>query len=304
MSLHLVLGSASPARYQTLVNASLSPIRWPADTDEDSIYQALWPQQPPEIVVTTLARSKARAVAKQIFSAWHMLANGLSQNDNLQMLDLKQLAFLERLQPGDEILLLGADSMLLLDGNLQGKPHSTLRARAQIDQLAQKSPILYSGHCIQRWTLPATLTTGQEFSTDAWSALIFPADHFSFSDPLAPPIRLSKLSPTTPVSQYFWTGTIPTTLPSTTRPTDFSGAEALGCSSSTVHFGPISAAEADAYVATGEPLEVAGGFTIDGRGAAFIEGISGDYHNIVGISLPLLRILADQIGIFWPDLWK
>ena len=73
--------------------------------------------------------------------------------------------------------------------------------------------------------------------------------------------------------------------------------------STQVHFGDISDAEIDAYVATGEPLHVAGSFTVDGLGGPFIEGVTGDYHSVVGISLPLLRSMAAELGVFWPDLW-
>lgn len=79
--------------------------------------------------------------------------------------------------------------------------------------------------------------------------------------------------------------------------------EVTGSASTTVHFGSISEAEIQAYVATGEPLEVAGSFTIDGLGGPFIRGVTGDPHAVVGLSLPLLRDLATELGIFWPDLW-
>jgi septum formation protein len=78
-------------------------------------------------------------------------------------------------------------------------------------------------------------------------------------------------------------------------------AEATG--STTVHFAAVSDAEIDAYVATGEPLDVAGGFKIDGLGGAFVTGMEGDPHNVVGLSLPLLRRLLADLGVFWPDLW-
>lgn len=74
--------------------------------------------------------------------------------------------------------------------------------------------------------------------------------------------------------------------------------------STVVHFARLSDAEIDAYVATGEPLSVAGGFTVDGLGGPFVESIEGDYHSVVGLSLPLLRDLLAQLGVFWPDLWK
>ena len=74
--------------------------------------------------------------------------------------------------------------------------------------------------------------------------------------------------------------------------------------STVVHFGDLSDAEVDAYVATGEPLAVAGSFTIDGLGGPFVERIEGDHHNVVGISLPLLRRLLAELGVAWPDLWS
>ena len=72
----------------------------------------------------------------------------------------------------------------------------------------------------------------------------------------------------------------------------------------TVYFADISDAEIDAYVATGEPLHVAGAFTIDGIGGAFVARIEGDHHNVVGLSLPLLRDLVVDLGIAWPSLWR
>jgi len=72
----------------------------------------------------------------------------------------------------------------------------------------------------------------------------------------------------------------------------------------TVHFADVTDAEIDAYVATGEPLAVAGAFTVDGLGGAFVRGIEGDHHNVVGVSLPLLRELLAEVGVAWTALWK
>lgn len=71
-----------------------------------------------------------------------------------------------------------------------------------------------------------------------------------------------------------------------------------------VHFTELTEKEIEAYVATGEPLEVAGSFTIDGLGGPFIAGVTGDPHSVVGISLPLLRSIATELGVFWPSLWN
>ncbi|WP_402464339.1 Maf family protein [Isoptericola aurantiacus] len=88
------------------------------------------------------------------------------------------------------------------------------------------------------------------------------------------------------------------------RETDDGGTGAtLGATSSTtVRFADLDDAEIDAYVATGEPLQVAGAFTIDGLGGPYVEGIEGDPHGVVGVSLPLLRELLDQIDVPWRTL--
>jgi septum formation protein len=80
--------------------------------------------------------------------------------------------------------------------------------------------------------------------------------------------------------------------------------EFLETASTIVHFAQVTDAEIDAYVATGEPLHVAGAFTIDGLGGAFVSSIEGDHHNVVGLSLPLLRLLVGDLGIAWTDLWE
>jgi septum formation protein len=82
------------------------------------------------------------------------------------------------------------------------------------------------------------------------------------------------------------------------------GRQAAAVASTTVHFADLDDAEIAAYVATGEPLHVAGAFTVDGLGGAFVEGIEGDHHNVVGLSLPLLRRLLDDVGRRWTDLWS
>lgn len=70
-----------------------------------------------------------------------------------------------------------------------------------------------------------------------------------------------------------------------------------------VRFGTPSDAEVQAYVASGEPLRVAGAFTLDGRSAPFLDGIDGDAGNVVGLSLPLLRRLLAELGVEVTDLW-
>ena len=81
------------------------------------------------------------------------------------------------------------------------------------------------------------------------------------------------------------------------------GTVAAATASTTVQFANLTDEEIDAYVATGEPLQVAGAFTVDGLGGAFVTRIDGDHHNVVGVSLPLVRDLLAELGHSWTDLW-
>jgi septum formation protein len=79
---------------------------------------------------------------------------------------------------------------------------------------------------------------------------------------------------------------------------------AWGVAATTVRFGSPTEAEISAYVATGEPLVMAGAFTIEGLGGWFVDSIDGDHNNVIGISLPLLRRLLDNFGVTIPALWS
>lgn len=74
--------------------------------------------------------------------------------------------------------------------------------------------------------------------------------------------------------------------------------------STVVTFADLTDAEISAYAATGEPAKVAGAFTIDGYGGPFVTRIEGDPHNVVGISLPLVRQMLLDMGVEWPTLWE
>ncbi len=81
-----------------------------------------------------------------------------------------------------------------------------------------------------------------------------------------------------------------------------SGRSVTECVSTKVTMGDADDTEIADYIATGEPLAVAGGFTLDGRGAPFIESVVGDPGNVVGVSLPAVRRLATQLGYRWSTL--
>lgn len=77
------------------------------------------------------------------------------------------------------------------------------------------------------------------------------------------------------------------------------GTEATG-----IRFGTPTPAEVEAYLATGEPLQVAGSLTIDGYGGWFVDGVDGDHSSVIGISLPLTRRLLAEVGVAVTDLWR
>jgi septum formation protein len=82
------------------------------------------------------------------------------------------------------------------------------------------------------------------------------------------------------------------------------GRQQTAVAATTVRFGTPTDAEIAAYVATGEPLGMAGGFTIEGLGGWFVDSIDGDHNNVIGISVPLLRRLLLGLGVTVPDLWR
>jgi septum formation protein len=79
--------------------------------------------------------------------------------------------------------------------------------------------------------------------------------------------------------------------------------ESTQAAATLVQFADVSDAEIEAYVATGEPLLVAGAFTLDGIGGSFVESIGGDPSNVIGLSLPLLRRMLGEFDIAVTDLW-
>ncbi len=87
------------------------------------------------------------------------------------------------------------------------------------------------------------------------------------------------------------------------RSTGGTGTAVGELSSTTVRFADLDDAEIDAYVATGEPLQVAGGFTLDGLGGAYVDHVAGDPHAVVGVGLATVRRLAAVAGVRWSSLW-
>jgi septum formation protein len=210
--MQLYLASTSPARLMLLRQSGIEPVVVPSHVDEDAAVAAAETASGaplgPDETVALLARAKAESV-------WRDLA-------------------------GSDGLILGGDSVFVVDGTIYGKPLTAEAALERWRQQRGRTGRLYSGH----WLI--------EHRAD---------------------------------------GTV--------------GGAAGAVASADVSFaGDITDAEIDAYVATGEPLQVAGAFTIDSLGAPFIDRISGDPSTVVGLSLPTLRSLVRQLGFEWTSLWN
>lgn len=209
----VVLASASAGRLSVLRGAGIDPMVLVSGVDEDALL-ARHTDAEPEDLVAALAEAKAEAVVRDHGTAGAAAA---------------ALA---------DTVVIGGDSMLLLDGQLQGKPHTRDEALRRWDAQAGHTGTLLSGLAVLR-------------------------------------VRDGSVA-----------------------------CRAGGTASTLVRFGRPSIDEITAYIDSGEPLGVAGAFTIDGIGGWFVDGIDGDPSCVIGLSLPLLRRLLADVGITVTDLWR
>lgn len=196
-----VLASASPARRRLLETVGINPVILPSDFDESQV-QLTNPAQ----LVETLAKCKAETVATAIID-----------NENLKT-----------------SLVLGCDSLLVVGGEIYGKPSDAEEAIARWQKMRGNVGQLYTGHTLRD-------------------------------------LRQGKSLGEVGITQ--------------------------------VYFAPVSDEEIEAYVATGEPLQCAGCFAIEGKGGLFIERLEGCHTNVIGLSLPLLRVMLEKLGYSVKDFW-
>ena len=291
MTVSLILASQSPSRRAVLAAAGVIPVIHVSEVDEPAALRdaanargVSVEQMSAEERVSILARAKALAV----YESWKLVANAAASasgdlvvgypleaeaaeaagssvtgsnslaNDSqshvthnvdtaqtrdfsgvkvpTKTFDIHDFAHVNKSSAdSNNVLIVGCDSMFLIDGECYGKPHIPEVAAARIKQMSGKTGELFTGHCL----------------IDAKS-----------------------------------------------------GKTVCKVSRASVTFAHMSDEEIRAYVETGEPLEVAGSFTLEGFGGAFIEGIQGDPHGVLGISLPLLRQMVCDFGYAWYDLWN
>ena len=156
--------------------------------------------------------------------------HGLPPAEFVKTLALQKAQPVADLHPEDCVI--GADTIVYLEGDILGKPHTPDVAKAYLNRMQGKSHVVFTG--------VAVLKDGK--------------------------------------------------------------ADVRHCETK-VTFAPMTEREIDAYVATGEPQRVAGGFTIDGIGGAYVTAIEGDPFNVVGLSLPLVRQMVIDAGVRWESLW-
>lgn len=204
-----VLASASSGRLSVLRHAGIEPVVLVTDVDEDAV-RAAHAGAAPTAVIEALAAAKAETVTARYA-------------------DHPALA--------DSVVISG-DSMLLIDGELQGKPGTRAETLRRWERQLGATGELITGHAVLR-TVRGRVT-----------------------------------------------------------------ARTLGSASTTVTMGRPSAAELAAFIDSGEPLQVAGAFTIDRLGGWFVEKIDGDPSCVVGLALPLVRRLLAEVGITVTDLWN
>lgn len=292
MTVSLILASQSPARRSVLTAAGVIPVIHVSEVDEPAALRnaanaqgVSVEQMSAEERVSILAQAKAQAV----YNAWKLVADtAASASGDLvvgypleaeaesaesessetassalasdsqshithnvdtaqtrdfsgvkvptKTFDIHDFAYVNKSSAdSNSVLIVGCDSMFLLDGECYGKSHTPEVAFERIKRMSGKTGELFTGHCL-----------------------------------------------------------IDTK----------SGKTVCKVSRASVTFAHMSDEEIRAYVETGEPLEVAGSFTLEGFGGAFIEGIQGDPHGVLGISLPLLRQMVCDFGYAWPDLWN
>jgi len=199
----LILASSSSARLRLLETVGINPIVMPSNFDESTVKLT-----EPRKLVETLAQAKAETIAKSL-----MKENSSERPSNL---------------------ILGCDSVLVIEDQIYGKPADRQEAIARWQKMRGQVGELYTGHALIDLSQNKTLVL----------------------------CRMTK-----------------------------------------VHFAPVNDQEIEAYVATEEPLKCAGCFAIEGKGGLFIEKIEGCHTNVIGLSLPLFRVMLNNLGYKISNFW-
>lgn len=278
----LLLASASPARLRTLQAAGIDADVLVSGVDESAVEA-----ESPDVLCSTLARMKAQAVAERLGNeignenggAWRPpRETGQGRDTQARQRPDTQMA------QGRDTLVLGCDSVLAFRGEILGKPAGPDEAVQRWRSMRGQTGVLHTGHCLIQ--VPAAGAASRTGTAGT------------------PGTAHTAGTAGTPGTAHT-AGTAGTT--GTAHTAGAAGTEtrlAEDVAATIVRFAEVTDAEIDAYVATGEPMYVAGAFTIDGIGGPFIEGVDGDPGTVIGLSLPLLRRLLARLDVRIYDLWR
>lgn len=205
-----------------------------------------------------------RAIEDDFTGSVGELTTALSEAKARAVIDRITASAPPTLDGAGTVVVIAGDSLLEFDGQAIGKPGTAERTRAVWSAIAGQWTQLHSGHTV------AVLTRAQK----ANGAVDRASDDGRGDDAArtdSAPFELGALR-----SQR---------------------------SATSVLIGSPTTEELEAYIATEEPFHVAGALTIDGYGGAFVDRLDGDHLTVLGLSLPVVRELVTDMGLFWPDLW-
>lgn len=164
----------------------------------------------------------------EVCDAPEIVPSGLSPQETVKALALQKAAYARKLHPADHVL--GADTIVVLDGVIYGKPHDKAQAKAFLRALQGREHTVYTG-----------------------VALLY------------------------------------------------GDAQDVRCCATTVRFRPMQDAEIDWYISTGEPMDKAGAYGLQGLGSVFVEGMVGNYFNVIGLPAPMVYEMLLDAGFLTPD---
>ncbi|MGC2940337.1 MULTISPECIES: Maf family protein [unclassified Brevibacterium] len=208
-----------------------------------------------------------RAIEDEFSGSVGDLTTALSEAKARAVIDRIIASAPPTLQDADTVVIIAGDSLLEFDGRAIGKPGTAERTREVWSMIAGQWTQLHSGHSVA--VLTRTLQSIEAAEHLAADGRTDAAEHVSRA-----------------------------------RSTQFElSALRSKRSTTSVLIGSPEPSELEAYIATEEPFHVAGALTIDGFGGAYVDRLDGDHLTVLGLSLPVVRELVTDMGLFWPDLW-
>lgn len=279
--LSLILASQSPSRRRLLLNAGIRPTISLSHVDEDEALARAAESagidvtdMPAAMRVKVLSQAKARAVAR----TYSDIAQVVREAEN------KADALMEFYRPQFD----GASSDSSDSSETSGIPTVSAVSQPKTQSLHDflHADPGYAG--LHRLYGAGPLVLGADS--------LFALNGHVFGKPHSPGVARKRLRLMRGQTGVLWTGHC--------LIDPFSGREEEAISQARVHFADYTDADIEAYIASGEPLEVAGCFTLEGLGSAFIDSVSGDPSGVMGLSLPLLRKMFGRFDLPWPALWN